>query len=113
MPSAHIRRFKGWILRRLADAGRVLERRIPFIRAGEGLRVLLHVQILVAGIGQLAHPAPAVARVLAQPEFELLRIDFATEFRSMLAVLLRGCAGAPSEPRPAISSRGSSPRRKK
>ena len=113
VPSAHIRRFKTWILQRLADAGGVFERRIPFIRRGEGLRVLLHVQILVAGIGQLAHPAPAVARVLALPEFELLRIDFATEFRSMLAALLRGCAGLPSEPRAAVSSQGSSPRRKK
>ena len=113
LPSAHIRRFKAWILQRLADAGQVLERRIPFIRPGEGLRVLLHVQILVAGIGQLAHPAPAVARVLAQPEFERLRIDFAAEFRSMLAALLRGRAGEPSELRGTASSRDSSPKRKK
>lgn len=112
IPSAHIRRFKAWILQRLADASRVIEQRIPFVRPGEGLRVLLHVQILVAGIGQLAHPAPAVARVLSQPAFELLRIDFATEFRSMLAALLRGRAGAPSEPRATVASRGPSSRRK-
>lgn len=104
LPSVHIRRFKAWILQRLTRSGRVLERRFPGIHRGEGLRVLLHVQILVAGIGQLAHPAPAVARVLTQPEFEPLRIDFATEFRRMLAALLRGCAGAPPEPRAVASS---------
>lgn len=97
LPSAHIRRFKAWILQRLANAGRILERRIPFLRRGEGLRVLVQVQILVAGISQLAHPAPAVARILAQPGFELLRLDFATEFRSMLVALLRGRAESPAK----------------
>lgn len=113
MPPANIRRFKTWILQRMSDAGRVFELHIPFLRRGEGLRVLLHIQILVAGVGQLAQPSPAVARVLAQPEFELLRIDFATEFRSMLAALLRGGAGFRPDPRLAVLSQGSSPRRKK
>lgn len=104
MPLAHVRRFKAWILQRLAEAGQVFERRVPFIRRGEGLRLLLHVQILVAGIGQLAHPAPAVARVLAQPGFERLRIDFAAEFRSMLAALLHRSASSPCAPPAARSS---------
>jgi AcrR family transcriptional regulator len=110
--AADIRRFKTWILQRMARAGGLIEQGAPFLRRGEGLQVLLHVQILVAGVGQLAHPAPTVARVLARPELELLRVDFATELRSMLAALLRGRVGAPPAPRAVPVSRGSSARRK-
>jgi AcrR family transcriptional regulator len=99
IPPTRIRRFKAWMLQRMASAGEAFERRMPFLRRGGGLRLLLDIQILVAGISQMAEPTPMVARVLAQPEFEPLRIDFATELRDMLAALLRGRAERARRPR--------------
>jgi AcrR family transcriptional regulator len=92
VPQARILHFKDWLLVRMQEAGRQFERRLSFLGGGEGLRLLLHLHALVTGLGQIAQPAPAVARVLAQPRFEPFRIDFGEELRAMLQALLRGLA---------------------
>lgn len=94
VPEQRIREFKSWLHYRLAHAGTVLERRLPFLASRGGVKLLLHLQALVSGLGQLARPAPAVARVLAAPEFEPFRLDFETELRLALAALMRGFAAA-------------------
>ncbi|OGA17279.1 MAG: hypothetical protein A3H32_09400 [Betaproteobacteria bacterium RIFCSPLOWO2_02_FULL_63_19] len=99
LPEERIRQFKRWLLSRLERTGRCLAQRLPFLGEGGGLRLLLHLQALIAGLGGLTQPAPAVARVLALPGFEPFRIDFGTELRDMLAALLRGrAARGPGEP---------------
>jgi len=94
VPEQRIREFKTWLHGRLADAGAVLERRLPFLKSWGGVKLLLHLQALVSGLGQLARPAPVVARVLAAPEFEAFRLDFETELRLVLAALMRGSSAA-------------------
>jgi len=104
LPEARILQFKRWLLSRLERTGGCLAQRLPFLGKGGGLRLLLHLQALIAGLGGLTQPAPAVARVLALPGFEPFRIDFGTELRDMLAALLRGqAAQMPGEP---VSSTG-------
>lgn len=99
VPEERLRRFKSWLLERLGRSGAVLERRLPFMARQGGTRLLLHLQALVSGLGQLARPAPAVARVLAEPGFEPFRLDFETELRLALAALMRGFAAALSTTR--------------
>jgi hypothetical protein len=60
------------------------------------VKLLLHLQALVSGLGQLARPAPAVARVLAAPEFEAFRLNFETELRLALTALMRGSSASPT-----------------
>ncbi len=99
VPERRIREFKSWLHDRLAHAGAVLERRLPFLEGRGGVKLLLHLQALVSGLGQLARPAPVVARVLAAPEFEPFRLDFETELRLALAALMRGFSAALSTTR--------------
>ncbi len=94
VPEQRIRAFKSWLHGRLVRTGTVLERRLPFLGNRGGVKLLLYLQALVSGLGQLARPAPLVARVLAAPEFEAFRLDFEAELRAALAALMRGVAAA-------------------
>ena len=94
VPEQDIRAFKSFLATRLAGTARVLERRLPFLANQGGVRLLLHLQALVSGLGQLTRPAPVVARVIAAPEFAPFRLDFEEELRLALAALLRGFGAA-------------------
>lgn len=94
VPEPLLREFKRWLHGRLATTGAVLERRLPFLEGWGGVRLLLHLQALVSGLGQLARPAPAVARVLAAPELAAFRLDFEAELGLALAALMHGAAAA-------------------
>ncbi len=94
VPERRIREFKTWLLGRLGRTGGVLERRLPFLGGRGGVRLLLHLEALICGLGQLARPAPAVARVLAAPELEPFRLDFEAELRLALTALMRGFSAA-------------------
>jgi AcrR family transcriptional regulator len=99
VPEQRIRAFKIWLQERLARAGTALERRLPFLERWSGVRLLLHLQALVSGLGQLTRPTPVVARVLAAPEFEAFRLDFETELRDALAALMHGASSTLSASR--------------
>jgi AcrR family transcriptional regulator len=105
LPEERIREFKRWLHGRVARAGAVLDRSLPFIAGFGGVKLLLHLQALVSGIGQLARPAPAVARILAEPEFAAFRLDFEGELRVALAALMRGSPAAAPARRSRRSSR--------
>jgi len=94
VPEPRIRDFKTWLHGRLSETGAVLERCLPFLESWGGMKLLLHLQALVSGLGQLTRPAPAVARVLAAPEFEAFRLDFETELRLAVAALMHGSSAA-------------------
>lgn len=87
--------YKRMLQTRLAATGRRLEAQFGWLQAGQGAQFLLRAYALVIGLESLAHPAPIVAKVLAQ-EAELagFQVDFATEF----AALLRGLVLAYATP---------------
>lgn len=88
---AQVEGFKRRLGEHLARAGALLERRLPALGAGEGARVLLHVNALVTGLRQMADEAPVVRAVLdASPELAPLRVDFARELSFALTLYLRG-----------------------
>src|SRR6266568_861460 len=47
-----IRDFKSWLHGRLARTGTALERRLSFLDRWSGVKLLLHIQALVSGLGQ-------------------------------------------------------------
>jgi len=83
-------RFKHALLAQLSDIGGAVERRLPFLRPGEGARLFLRAHALLIGVRQLSDPAPIMAEAHAQPGLEAFKIDFATEFSDCLVCLLRG-----------------------
>ncbi|MBI5542381.1 MAG: TetR family transcriptional regulator [Deltaproteobacteria bacterium] len=113
LPGGRIREFKLWLLGRLERAGAALERKLPFLGPGGGMLLLVRLHALIAGLGQIARPASAVAAVLASPELAAFRLDFDTELRALLRALLRGIEAPAPEPLEADHDRDrSAPRRR-
>lgn len=83
-------RFKRHVIERAAATGSRLERRLPWLRAGEGARFLVHLHALVIGVWQLAEPSPVIRRVMQTPELQPARIDFEEDLRFLVAAVLRG-----------------------
>lgn len=89
--------YKQQLLARATYTGALLEQRLPFLAAGDGMSLLLQVYALVVGLGQMADPAPIVRQVLDAPELAPLRVEFGPTFRRTLLTLLHGlAAGAPA-----------------
>ena len=86
-----VRGFKQRLLEAVVRSGTRVEKRLPFLAPGEGVRFLLHVNALVVGLRQMADLAPVVREVFdATPHLEPLRVDFTRELTDSLTTLLRG-----------------------
>jgi Tetracyclin repressor-like, C-terminal domain len=83
-------RFKRHVMQRADATGRMLERRLPWLRPGEGARFLVHLHALVIGVWQLAEPSPVIRRVMETPELQPARIGFEEDLRFLVAAVLRG-----------------------
>jgi AcrR family transcriptional regulator len=101
IPFAEALRFKRQLAERLAGTGALLERRLPFLAAGEGARLLLRCQALVVGLQHLADPAPVMRQVLAEPGMALFDVELKRELDATLRALLFGmeCERAGRVPR--------------
>lgn len=84
------RRFKERLLEAQLRAGARVEALLPFLKKGEGARLLLQLHALVTGLRQMADVAPVTAEVLALPHMAPLKVDFSAELEAALATLLRG-----------------------
>jgi AcrR family transcriptional regulator len=84
------RRFKERLLEAQLRTGATVERRLSFLKAGEGPRFLLHLHALVTGLRQMADVAPVTREVLELPHMAPLKVDFTTELTVALTTLLRG-----------------------
>ena len=82
--------YKARVLARSVETGARLERLLPFLRAGEGARLLVRLHALVIGVWQLADPSPVIRRVLEREGLEGARVDFAPELGAILRALLHG-----------------------
>ncbi|PTL79913.1 TetR/AcrR family transcriptional regulator [Vitiosangium sp. GDMCC 1.1324] len=86
-----VRGFKERLLEAVVRAGALLEKRLPFLKPGEGARLFLHIHALVVGLRQMADLAPVAREVhAAAPHLNLLRVDFTRELTEALGGLLRG-----------------------
>jgi AcrR family transcriptional regulator len=90
-------RFKRQVMRRADVTGHRLEARLPFLRAGEGARLLVHLHALVIGVWQLAEPSAVIRRVMETPELAPARVDFEEDLRFLLVTLLAGMRTAAAE----------------
>src|SRR5215213_2905584 len=72
------------IVERNVETGARLEARLPFLAAGEGARLLVHLHALVIGVWQLAEPSPVIRRVMETPELAPARVDFEEDLRLLI-----------------------------
>lgn len=83
-------RMKRRVMHRAETTGHRLESRLPFLRPGEGARLLVHLHALVIGVWQLAEPSSVIRRVMQTPELAPARVDFDEDLRFLLVTLLKG-----------------------
>jgi AcrR family transcriptional regulator len=82
--------FKDALLQYMQQGGQNLERKAPFLKQGQGMLLLLHLDALVIGLQHLADPSPAVQKLLQLPHLAPFRISFATHLRMAVPNLLAG-----------------------
>lgn len=91
-------RFKRMLMALMARTGALLERRLPFLAPGDGMRMLLRSHALIVGLRHLADPAPIVREALRQPDLAPFTIDFTAELRASMTALLLGMRAASTTP---------------
>ncbi|MBL8046381.1 MAG: TetR family transcriptional regulator [Anaerolineales bacterium] len=82
--------FKRFLGERLAYTGALLEQRLHFLAAGQGVPTLLRVQALIVGLWHLADPAPVAKKALRQLQAKPFQIQFEAELTISIRALLRG-----------------------
>ena len=88
--AAAIRAFKRAISLHILRGINALHAAIPALSILGARRALTHVLIHAGGLWSSAHPAPHVAAVLDEPEFQALKLDYAETLRDHARVVLRG-----------------------
>jgi AcrR family transcriptional regulator len=87
-------RFKSTLLERAAVTGARLERHLPQLGDGEGVRVLLHLNAILVGLQQMADSAPVVRELLSVAPLSALRVDLPGELRAALTTYFLGIQGS-------------------
>lgn len=82
--------FKLTLKERMLATGERMERRLPFLRPGTGVRVMVQIRALLVGFQQMSNPSPIVERVLEQPGMGVFRVDFSRDFTAAVVALLQG-----------------------
>ncbi|MEW6736055.1 MAG: TetR family transcriptional regulator [Acidobacteriota bacterium] len=83
--------FKQILLARLISTGTKLEKRLPFLRSGEGVRLLLQMRALMIGLRQMTDNSTVVKQVLTENiEMGLFQLDFKRELLFGLTALIYG-----------------------
>ena len=91
---AAVERYRTWLLERLERTGAHVEARLPFLKPGEGLRLLVLTQALIVGYQSVAEPTPVVQSVLGRPELAPLRLDFRKAIAESIWMQLEGLRAA-------------------
>ncbi|MFO0587763.1 MAG: TetR family transcriptional regulator [Polyangiaceae bacterium] len=92
VPEDAVLTFKSFLRDRVAASGARIEKRLPFLREGEGARALVVCHALVTGLQPMASPPPSVAKVLERDDMAVFRVDFVRELTSAIWALLLGYA---------------------
>jgi AcrR family transcriptional regulator len=83
-----IARYKREVLRLGLRLGNALRAALPSLPPPAVGAFIRYLHVVIAGLHPAAHPAPAAVRVLRDPEFAVLRFDFANDMETMLAAML-------------------------
>jgi AcrR family transcriptional regulator len=89
--AAEIVRFERQFLARLGPLATRLEERLADLEAGDGVRLLLRLRALAAGLAFRAEPAPALREALAgEPALAPLAVELERELADCLTALIDG-----------------------
>lgn len=83
--------FKRMLLGRIGATGDLIESRLTFLEAGQGIQFLLRAYALVIGLQHMADPAPVVWEAITkEPDLAIFNVNFSSELFTTLVTLLKG-----------------------
>jgi AcrR family transcriptional regulator len=86
--------YKREVMRLGPRLGNALRAALPSLPAPATAAFIRYLHAVIAGLYPAANPSQAATRVLRDPQFAVLRFDFASDMETMLAALLAAlCAG--------------------
>lgn len=83
-------RFREFLANRTARTGRILEQRLPFLREGEGVPLLLGLNAIAIGCWEVANPSPVAREVLEAPGLEAFKLEFHSFFSTTFSAMVAG-----------------------
>lgn len=88
---ATLAEFKLGLVLGLGTTGAVIERHLPLLPSGSGMRLLFRTYALVVGFRALTEPTPALqAAISRDPRLAVLQVDLGSELEAALLDMLRG-----------------------
>ncbi|WP_425144767.1 TetR/AcrR family transcriptional regulator [Deinococcus sp.] len=88
--AARALQHKRWLAGRLQPVTPLLERVLPGLQEGGGMRLLTYTQALIAGLQPMSEPAPAVREAVAESGLGAMHVDLFTALQDSLAALYQG-----------------------
>lgn len=83
-------KFREFLAERSTRTGRILEQRLPSLRDGEGVVLLLRLQAVAVGCWQVADAAPVVRDLLENRKLKQFRTDFKQLFTLTFSAVVAG-----------------------
>lgn len=80
--------FQRWRRDRMVAVGQDLDAAVDGLDEGDGVRLLHRVQLLTAALRPAADPRGAASYEVGDPDFEVFKIDFEAELKSLLTAIL-------------------------
>ncbi|GHB38156.1 TetR family transcriptional regulator [Pseudovibrio japonicus] len=85
-----VRDFKRALIAEAKRATAVLQRGLPWLDAEEAMSVFFSIHVFVAGLWPVTNPPPVLVTLYKEPEFEVLKHDFAPTLFGMITAHLVG-----------------------
>jgi AcrR family transcriptional regulator len=83
-------KYKRLLRAHLLSCGERFEVLMPHLKPGDGARLLQHLQACVVGYFQATTPPPAVALAFQEKDLTMFKMDFYTELRYAITMVLTG-----------------------
>ena len=82
-----VKKFKLNLIRQLSTASSLLHERFPMIEQKHAARMILRSYAVLLGVAQIIPSNPSQTRLMEDPAFELLVLDFSEEAKAILSAL--------------------------
>lgn len=82
--------LKTTIGNRLLKTGQIIENSVPFLKTGDGYKLLLKIYALIIGFKHLSEPAPIFHDIIKAGKMEMFEINFSKWFFNALELMLIG-----------------------
>ncbi len=83
-------RFKTFLSEHIQRTGELIEAVLPALHGGRGGKLLVQLQALIVGFGNISQPAPVLRQAIKEQGLREFQVDFKSWFREAVNIFLNG-----------------------